>query len=290
VNKRRGVISKTWQLFTAAFCYTSFGLGAFLIGLSFAILHVLPFPSPLTKQRWIRTCIHKGCLTFIRMMRLVGLITYSFEVNETVTAERINDDSCNKQHGVIFIANHPSLIDAVMMFALHKNICCFVKGALWNNVFTGAVARLAGYIPNHTIAAVDMAVKKLHEGENLLIFPEGTRTLEDKPLHFKRGAANIAVAANAKIRPLLVKCDPPVLKKGTSWYKIPDGGACFSIHESPLLSLDECIDTSKPAPIQYRMLTRFLVAFYQQWISTGVFSSPEEVKHTINQGQNEKEL
>lgn len=284
MNKPLHPISKAWQLLIVLICYACFGIGMSVMGLCFALLSLFPLPSQATKQRWIRACIHNGCLSFICLLRLVGLLRYSYHLQNTLSPP------VTGAHGHILVANHPTLIDAIMMFAAHKNLCCFVKGALWHNILTGPVARLAGFIPNHTIEAIDMAVDKLHAGEDLLIFPEGTRTLEDQAFAFKRGAANIAVAARVTIRPILIKCQPPTLKKGDKWYKIPDGGASFALQEAPLLSLEQCINTMKPAPIQYRAFTRFLEQFYQQWIALGQSASPDEIQDIIHQLRSEQKL
>lgn len=258
-------ISKLWQIFSAAFSYTSFGLGALIVGIFFRLLAPIPFVSPVTKQKWIRWSIHKGCLTFIRMMRLFGLIRYSFDIDSMFKAKQ----------GHLLIANHPSLIDVVLLLAVNKNLCCFVKSAVWENFFTGAVVRQAGFVPNNADQLLPMSAAKLEAGENLLIFPEGTRTKGDNKINFKRGAANMAVAVNASIMPVLIKCHPRALKKGDKWYDIPDGGPNFSIVSGQLLELGQCIDTTKPKPRQYRELTQFLESHYKDWIASEATDTPD---------------
>ena len=251
-------ISKLWQITSALISYLLFGLGALLVGVFFRLLNPVTFISPATKQRWIRWCIHKGCLTFIRLMRLFGLIRYSFDVASMQQA----------RPGHIVIANHPSLIDVVLLLAVNKQMCCFVKSAVWENFFTGAVVRQAGFIPNNAEQVLPMAAEKLKAGENILIFPEGTRTKDDNVIRFKRGAANMAVAVNAAIMPVLIKCYPRALKKGDKWYDIPDGGPEFSLTSGQLLHLNECIDTSKPKPRHYRQLTQYLEDRYTDWLAS----------------------
>jgi 1-acyl-sn-glycerol-3-phosphate acyltransferase len=248
-------VKKLWQIFSAATSYILFGLGALIVGVFFRLLNPVTIISPATKQKWIRWCIHKGCLTFIRFMRFVGLIRYSFDVESMLQAKP----------GHIVIANHPSLIDVVLLLAVNKNLCCFVKSAVWNNFFTGAVARQAGFVPNNAEEVLTITTEKLEAGENLLIFPEGTRTKIDGNIKFKRGAANMAVAVSASIMPIFIKCNPGVLRKGDKWYIIPDGGSNFSLTSGPLLKLDDHIDTTKSKPLQYRELTQFLEDYYTNW-------------------------
>ncbi|MEM0912917.1 MAG: lysophospholipid acyltransferase family protein, partial [Pseudomonadota bacterium] len=121
------------------------------------------------------------------------------------------------------------------------------------------------------------AVEKLHSGENLLIFPEGTRTDDEEHLRFKRGASNVAVAAQCPIMPVLIKCHPSALKKSDKWYNIPDGGPNFSLISGDMLFLSDCIDISKAKTLQYRELTRYLEQHYQRWMA---IDSPKTINNT----------
>ena len=249
-------LRKSWQLLTAAISYCLFGIGAVIVGVLFRILELIPGIARQRKQRWIRSVIHCGCLTFIRLLKFFGLIQYQFKL------------SFNRPHnnGRVVVANHPSLIDVVLLFAAHKNVTCIVKGSLWKNIFTGAVVRLAGFIPNDSERALTLAVEKLNRGEDVLIFPEGTRRDNDEPIRFKRGAANIAVNAGVDILPILIKCYPSALKKDDKWYNIPDGGPTFTLVSGELIRLDACIDGNAPRTLQYRQLTRFLESYYERWL------------------------
>jgi len=257
---------KFWQIAFVAVGYFLFGLVALIIGVFFLLLSPIPIITGAVKQKWIRWCIHYGCLTFIRMMRAFGLLRYSFDVSSLLQTKP----------GNIVIANHPSLIDAVFMFAISKNLTCLVKSALWDNIFTGAIVRLAGFIPNNTHDAVNMAVEKLQAAEDLLIFPEGTRSEKLDDIHFRRGAANVAVASGAPIIPILIKCYPQVLKKGDNWYDIPDNGADVFLYSRQPLKLQDCIDTTKPKTLQYRELTQFLERYYNNWAKTKTAFTPEK--------------
>ena len=259
-------VRKILQIVAAAISYIVFGIGALLVGLFFRLLSVVPLNAQV-KQNWIRWCIHIGCLAFIKLMRLLGLLTYSFDAETMLKAKG----------GTIIMANHPSLLDAVFILAAKKDLSCIVKSALWNNFFTGAVVRLAGYIPNNSDDVIMMAANKLQSGESILIFPEGTRNEYDEQLDFKRGASNIAVVASAPILPVLVKCSPRALQKGEKWYRIPDGGAHFSIASRSVLTLEQCIDTTRPRTIQYRYLTSFLKNYYRQW-----FASERQVQRSVD--------
>ncbi|WP_189405640.1 lysophospholipid acyltransferase family protein [Alteromonas halophila] len=253
---KRG-LKKAWQITGAAISYTLFGLGALIVGLVFRLISVIPGIPAATRQTWIRNCIHAGCRGFILTLRAFGLIRYQFALNSMMQASG----------GHLVIANHPTLIDVVLLFAVRKNFCCIVKGELWHNMFTSAVVRQAGFIPNHSAELIPLAVEKLAAGENLIIFPEGTRTETSDIIRFKRGASNVAVASGAPIVPVLIKCNPGALKKGDKWYTIPDEGLCYTLTSGKRLHLNELIDTTKPKTLQYRELTRFLEHYYKDWMA-----------------------
>jgi 1-acyl-sn-glycerol-3-phosphate acyltransferase len=87
----------------------------------------------------------------------------------------------------------------------------------------GAIAA-ANYVRNDAGAeAIEEGVARLSAGRRLLIFAEGTRTPLGVTLGpLRRGAAHIALRANADILPVAITCAPRTLMKGQKWYAVPD--------------------------------------------------------------------
>jgi 1-acyl-sn-glycerol-3-phosphate acyltransferase len=69
---------------------------------------------------------------------------------------------------------------------------------------------------------VERASEALQAGENVIVFPEGTRTTPGQPMQFHRGAASIAVRAATVVTPVFIRCVPTTLAKSMPWYRIPD--------------------------------------------------------------------
>jgi 1-acyl-sn-glycerol-3-phosphate acyltransferase len=109
---------------------------------------------------------------------------------------------------------------------------------------------------------VGIAKCKLNSGENVLIFPEGTRNQYDLQLDFKRGASNMAVISEAPILPLVTCCMPRALGKGQKWYQLPNVKSKIVIQFHPVLQIENCIDTTQPRTKQYRELTVRLREYY----------------------------
>ena len=126
------------------------------------------------------------------------------------------------QRGIIVAANHPSLLDALLLLSRLPDGVPLMKSDLERSVFWGAPAHLAGYISNRNIIeAVRVARERLHDGAQLVIFPEGTRT-SPWPLGPLRGAiAIIAQRAQAPVQTVIIETDSLFLSKGWPLWKVP---------------------------------------------------------------------
>jgi len=126
------------------------------------------------------------------------------------------------QRGIIVAANHPSLLDALLLLARLPEGVPLMKSDLERSMFWGAPAHLAGYISNRNVMdAVRTARDRLREGAQLVIFPEGTRT-EPWPLGPLRGAiAIIAQRAQAPVQAVIIETDSVFLSKGWPLWKVP---------------------------------------------------------------------
>lgn len=244
-----------WRIVAAGLSYVLFGLGALLPGLYILVLGILPLDQQ-SRQLKVRRVIQKLCHVYVNIMQGLGLMQYT-----------VHGTAPNDLRGHMVVSNHTMLIDALFALALVENLCCVVKASLCDNVFTRGPIKLAGYIPNNDPDLVNRAAKKLADGENLLIFPEGTRNQYDLQLDFKRGAANIAVISNAPILPMLMCCAPRALGKDKKWYQLPPVKSQITIEFHPVLRVGDCIDTNAPRTRQYRKFTQWLRDYYYRAVS-----------------------
>jgi 1-acyl-sn-glycerol-3-phosphate acyltransferase len=125
--------------------------------------------------------------------------------------------------GLIIAANHPSLLDALMLVARLPRSVCVMKGELMRNIFLGAGARLAGYIVNDSPRQmIRAAVDSLRAGGQLIVFPEGTRSPTPQRVHpFRPGLTLIAQRAGVPIQTVLIETDSPYLGKGWPLWRLP---------------------------------------------------------------------
>lgn len=244
-----------WRIAAAGFSYIVFGIGVFIPGIYILCLAFVPM-NAASKQRKVRHSIKVLCRFYIDFMQFVGLMNYTVENHST-----------RKPEGFLVTSNHSMLIDALFALAFIDNLCCIVKSQLSSNIFTRLPIRLAGYLPNDSVLLMELATERLKNGENVLIFPEGTRNEYDLQLDFKRGAANIAIASDAPILPMIICCTPRALGKKQKWYELPNIKSRISLHIDPPVMIANCIDINLPRPAQYRRLTAWLREYYKMRIT-----------------------
>jgi len=124
--------------------------------------------------------------------------------------------------GLIVAANHPTMLDALAVVARLPRGVCVMKAELLRNVFLGSGARLAQYIRNDVgRGMVRDAVASLREGNQLVLFPEGTRTVTSPINAFKPGITLIAHLAQVPIQTVVIETSSPYLAKGWPLLKAP---------------------------------------------------------------------
>lgn len=130
---------------------------------------------------------------FVKFAIILGGISLNVE----------NRDSLAELRSKVVIANHPSLFDVVILFSLIPNADCIVKGELIQNKFISLIIKNL-YIPNNIPFddQLECAKKSMDEGNNLIIFPEGTRSKPNEPWEFKKGAARFALYSKNDVIPI----------------------------------------------------------------------------------------
>lgn len=202
-----------WRLFATGLCFISFGLGALFISSLIFPFQTLLIKNKVRRKKVARYTIHKAFAFFLTIMKFFGVLSVKLE----------NFKQLSDIRGQVVIANHPSLIDVILIIAYLPNADCVVKSALFKNPFLRGVIKRVGYIDNDNSEQLFVECKKsLTSGCNLVVFPEGTRSVNGQSVTFKRGAANIAVRCQANYQPILISVKPSTLTKKESWYDVPD--------------------------------------------------------------------
>lgn len=247
-------LNRGWRIAATGFCFAAFGAGCVVVTVIAAPLLWLFVRSRRARKRHAQHIISAACRFFVGLMHYSGVLDYHVTGREHL-----------RHPGCLIVANHPSLIDALFLIALMPEVDCVVNQQLWHNPFTGGLIRLAGYISNDTgPELVDRCCDSLHAGHRLIIFPEGTRTRPGQPLHFRRGAANIAIHAGVDVVPVTIIFKQTTLTKGKPWYHVPSSKVDISISVAAPLSVRHYLHSNLNRPLAARRLTADLHDYYTE--------------------------
>jgi len=199
--------------------YAYFCLYAGLGALGLLCLAWLPFAivlHPLLPARLGRR-LGRGVITaafrfYLFILSALGACRFEFE----------GVDALRDAGPLILAPNHPCLLDAVMVISRLPDVACVMKAALMKNLFLGAGARLARYIPNgKPLGMVMAACEDLAAGSQLLIFPEGTRTAAAPLNPLLPSVALISRRAGVSVQTLIIETDSAYLAKGWPLFRRP---------------------------------------------------------------------
>jgi 1-acyl-sn-glycerol-3-phosphate acyltransferase len=133
---------------------------------------------------------------------------------ENVPAER----SC------IFMSNHVSNLDPPVELPLLPGRCSvLLKKELMSIPILGRAMRMAKFVPverghrrDAAKASVEAAADALHSGLHILVYPEGTRSLDGRLSAFKKGPFFLAQETQAPIIPIALSGTQRMMRKGSN--------------------------------------------------------------------------
>ena len=261
-------INRLWRLLVTAFSFAAFGLGGLVCGLVlFPILRIV-VPDRRRRRRIARWLVGALFRAFIRLMSFLGGLRYAIPYE---------GDPPGKG-GYLIVANHPTLIDVVFLIALFPEADCIVKGSLWSNPFMAVTVRVADYISNQSpIEALDESITRLRDGNSLILFPEGTRSVPGKALDFQLGAAAVAVRSGRPLLPVIISCDPPTLAKGEPWHSIPPRRVEFRMRVLQPIDLAPHIGNYARNRDATQAANAFMLALFQREIGSSQPGAAPEV-------------
>jgi len=208
------MVIRSWSRLTAALrslyeyivLYGSlaiFGMAGLVFTVAGAVLYpVLPRRFGARVGRHIMTFL---CKSYIGLIKSSGIV--QCDLSEL--------DAIPRNESIIIAPNHPSLIDVILVGARLSNMVCIMKANIQDNIMFGGGARLAGYIRNDSTGnMVRTAVSELKQGCQLLIFPEGTRTVKQPINEFKSAFALIARKTGVPVQAVFIESNTPFLGKG----------------------------------------------------------------------------
>jgi len=149
---------------------------------------------------------------YLFVVRVSGLVKCDLSALDALRGEPL-----------IITTNHPALIDVVLIGSRLPRMVCVLKANLLDNPLLGGGASMAGYIRNDSTGnLIRRAAVATREGSQLLIFPEGTRTVTDPINPFKGGFGLVAKKSGVPIQTAFIEASSPFLGKHWPLLKKPD--------------------------------------------------------------------
>lgn len=169
-----------------------------------------------------------GFRGFVGAMRLTGALDCDFGELDLLAGAP----------ALVIAPNHPTLLDAVLVLSRVPHVAGAAKAEIWDNLFLGGGARLAGFVRNDSPATlIKEAVRQLRRGRHFLIFPEGTRSNMHPVGAFKGGFALVARRASVDIQPVSIETTSRFLTKGWPLFRRPDLPLVYRFRLGPRISV-----------------------------------------------------
>ena len=149
----------------------------------------------------------------------------------------------------MFVSNHQGAYDIFLIYGyLNHNFKWMMKKGLKNLPIVGQACESAGHIfvddsgAKGVLKTIRQAKKILCNGMSMVVFPEGSRTLDGKIHRFKKGAFQLAKDVNLPIVPITIEGPYKVMRRGTLWLRPPN--MTITIHK-PIALIPENDSTSE---------------------------------------------
>ena len=187
-----------------------FALPMIVWSLVAAVLYrVLPSGIGASLGRLVLTLMFRAYLAALRATGLVKLDLGAL-------------DALREEPSLIIAPNHPSMLDAVLVVSRLPRVVCIMKAEIRENLLFGGSSSLAHYIRNNSaLGMVRAAAATVRAGNQLLVFPEGTRTRQTAVNPFKGGFALIAKTTGVPVQTVFIETNSLFLSKGWPLFRMP---------------------------------------------------------------------
>ncbi len=182
--------------------------------LTFALITALLYPLPAVFiYRYFRKDTERNKLAYHRLLcRYFRFMLYHLPKVNISIDNRFRETFAKP---CIIICNHQSHLDLLALLSLSPRIVALTNQWVWNFPVYKPVLRYLEYYPaTEGLENSEAHLSSLIErGYSIVVFPEGTRSAENKILKFRRGAFYLAEHLDCDIVPVFLEGPGKVLPK-----------------------------------------------------------------------------
>jgi 1-acyl-sn-glycerol-3-phosphate acyltransferase len=121
-----------------------------------------------------------------------------------------NRERLRSDRAFVVVSNHQSLLDILVLFRLYRHFKWVSKAVIFRLPFIGWNMSMNRYIairrgdPKDAVRMMNACGDALESGSSILIFPEGTRSLDGELRDFRHGAFTLALRHKVAILPIVL--------------------------------------------------------------------------------------
>lgn len=178
-------------IFNSLIGYTVFISGCLFNNLILLVIYVIPIPKRNKKE-----ILNSVISAFGKV------VVYSVPTMK----KRIEKMDLDFKKPSIIIANHSSFLDILLMIMLNRKIVLMTNSWVYKSLLFGFSIQYAGYLftgdgPEKNLKLTKQRIK---EGYSVMIFPEGTRSMDGKIKRFHKGAFYLSEELELDISPIVI--------------------------------------------------------------------------------------
>lgn len=180
-------------LLKSAFAFSYFFIASLILTLLGLIFVKLNFINKEKGKFIYHYCISKFCWS---LMYIMG----------NVKKKIINPLREDFSKPAIIICNHQSGLDILCTVMLYPKLILFTNNRVWNSPVFGFLVRMADYYPVMQGAgeSIDKLSDRIKQGYSIVVFPEGTRSVDGNVKRFHKGAFYLAEKLNLDVLPIII--------------------------------------------------------------------------------------
>jgi uncharacterized protein len=246
-KKKRRILPFTFSdLLTTCLVFGLFIAGSLLLNLVLLVVILLPVST------WQKKYIMHQSLSFCCKLPVYAMM----HIRKSI----VNTTGEDFSRPAVIVCNHQSHIDLLLLLMLHPKIIAVTTKWVWNNPIYALVIRYLEFYPvaDGYGEITEKLKPSLDNGYSILVFPEGSRSIDASIKRFHKGAFLIAEKLGLDILPMIIHGASDCMNKGENHLR----GGSVTIKIYPRIKSDDLSWGH-----DYHERTRAVQSFYRrEWL------------------------